>query len=406
MTDRSIVAESQTPPRPLHLLTLTPFYPILGDDAQGCFVAEPLSALARLGVTNTVRVAAPFYRSPFSLLPFSRKSEAVGDSAVLARSVRFFSFPGGYGLPSSGAFLFARLLPEVRRLHESHQVDVIHAHSALACGHAAALLSKELKIPFVVTVHGLDAFSTRQVGGIAGEWCARVSRSVYRSARSVICVSEKIRDQVISGVAGPVNTAVVYNGVDPQVFSPADEEPLPPMVLCVGNLIPTKGHEPLLRAFAAVQSEFQVLSLEVVGDGPERFRLEKLAGGLGVAGKVHFRGRQSRRQVADTMRRATIFALPSRYEGLGCVYLEAMAAGKPVIACRGQGIDEVIENGVNGFLIEPENVKELSTTLTELLRQTDLRRRVGEAARLAILRGYTLAEQAARLSLLYRERQA
>ncbi len=219
----------------------------------------------------------------------------------------------------------------------SQPVHVIHAHSALPCGHAASLLSRELKIPFVVTVHGLDAFSTRQVGGYAGEWCARVSRSVYRSACSVICVSEKVRNQVIEGAGTRVNTTVLYNGVDPQMFSPPDSEPDAPVILSVGNLIPVKGHELLLRAFAAIQNQFPGLSLEIIGDGPERPRLQQLANEQGIAGKVNFRGRQSRRQVADAMRRATIFALPSRYEGLGCVYLEAMSAGKTRHRMSGAG---------------------------------------------------------------------
>ena len=117
-------------------------------------------------------------------------------------------------------------------------------------------------------------------------------------------------------------------------------------MLSVGNLIPIKGHDLLLRAFAAMQDRLPAIapphSLEIIGDGPERARLEQLAQELGIGTKVHFRGRHSRREVADAMRRATVFALPSRYEGLGCVYLEAMSAGKPVIACQGQGIEEVI----------------------------------------------------------------
>ncbi len=394
--DRSTIHEQSPPGNPLHVLTLTPFYPVRGDDAQGCFVAEPLSWLGRLGVSNTVRAARPFYRT----------GAAADGAAVPAQWVRFFSFPGGWGLSSSGAFLFARLLPEIRRLHASHPVHVIHAHSALPCGHAAALLSRELKIPFVVTVHGLDAFSTRQVGGYAGKWCARVSQSVYRAARSVICVSQKVRDQVIAGAAAPVNTRVLYNGVDPQMFSPSDGEPNPPVILSVGNLIPVKGHELLLRAFAAIQNQFPGLSLEIIGDGPERSRLQKLAGEQGIAGSVYFRGRQSRRQVADAMRRASLFALPSRYEGLGCVYLEAMAAGKPVIACRGQGIDEVIEQGINGCLVGADDLQELTDTLALLLRQAELRRTMGGKARHTIIQGYTLEEAAARLVRLYRECQA
>ncbi len=152
------------------------------------------------------------------------------------------------------------------------------------------LLSRELKIPFVVTVHGLDAFSTRQVEGRAGEWCARVSRSVYRSACSVICISEKVRDQVIEGAGPRVNATVIYNGVDPEMFSAADGEPVEPVILCVGNLIPIKGHELLLRAFAAIQNQFSRLSLEIIGEGPERPRLQKLADELGMPLELIFEG--------------------------------------------------------------------------------------------------------------------
>jgi teichuronic acid biosynthesis glycosyltransferase TuaC len=393
--DRENIPESSSQ-KPLHVLTLTPFYPVQGDDAQGCFVAEPLPWLEQLGVANTVRAVHPFYRRG-----------ATGASAVPARWVSFFSFPGGWGLSSAGAFLFASLLPEIRRLHDSHPLDLIHAHSALPCGHAALLLSRELKIPFVVTVHGLDAFSTRQVEGRAGRWCAGISRSVYRSACQVICVSEKVREQVIAGAAGPVNTTVLYNGVDSQTFSPTESEAGAVRVLSVGNLIPIKGHDLLVRAFAAIQDRLPAstpaLSLEIIGDGPERARLEQLAKELGIDTKVHFRGRRSRREVADAMGSATVFALPSRYEGLGCVYLEAMSTGKPVIACQGQGIEEVIRPALNGCLIAPDDLQGLTDTLAALLLQPELRRKIGAAARRTILEGFTLEQQAERLVRLYRE---
>jgi teichuronic acid biosynthesis glycosyltransferase TuaC len=397
MTAQSSGGPELFPPgEPLRVLTLTPFYPTQVDDAQGCFVAEPLQWLEPLGVTNTVRAVQPFYR----------RGARANSSAVPAQRVRFFSVPGGWGLSSSGAFLYASILPDIRRLHAHLPIHVIHAHSALPCGHTAALLSHELKIPFVVTVHGLDAFSNRQVRGYAGQLCARVSRYVYRSACSVICVSEKVRDQVLEGAAAPVNTSVLYNGVDAQMFSPPEREPEKPVILSVGNLIPVKGHELLLRSFGAIQQQFPELSLEIIGDGPERSRLQKLADELGVTGRVFFRGRQSRQQVADAMRRATVFALPSRYEGLGCVYLEAMSAGRPVIASLGQGIDEVIEQGVNGCLIEADDLEGLTNTLLRLLQQPEVRREMGEKARRTILRGYTLERQAARLVRLYRECRA
>jgi glycosyltransferase involved in cell wall biosynthesis len=103
------------------------------------------------------------------------------------------------------------------------------------------------------------------------------------------------------------------------------------------------------------------------------------------------------------MRNCTVFALPSRYEGLGCVYLEAMACGKPVIACRGQGIDEIIDHGNNGWLIPVNGLEELVQGLQILLGNAELRARIGEKARQTILGNLTLAHQAEKLARIYRE---
>jgi glycosyltransferase involved in cell wall biosynthesis len=131
--------------------------------------------------------------------------------------------------------------------------------------------------------------------------------------------------------------------------------------------------------------------------------LARLARDCNIAGRVRFLGRQSRKQVAEAMRRCVLFALPSRYEGLGCVYLEAMSTEKPVIACRGQGIDELIRHGSNGWLVDPGNLQELVAALSGLLEDLQLRRQIGEAARRTILQSLTSAHQAAQLAALYRE---
>jgi len=168
-------------------------------------------------------------------------------------------------------------------------------------------------------------------------------------------------------------------------------------------VIPIKGHELLIRAIASLAAEFPAIALEIVGDGAERSRLQAVAGELQIANRVRFLGRQSRQQVAEAMRRCSVFALPSRYEGLGCVYLEAMAVGKAVIGCRGQGIAEVIVHGSNGFLVGPDNEKELTVALAMLLRDKALRGRLGTAATDTILDRFTLAQQAHNLVRIYRE---
>jgi teichuronic acid biosynthesis glycosyltransferase TuaC len=377
----------------MRVLTLTPFYPTASDDGAGGFIAEPLRELERLGVDSCVVAVRPLHRSGVESNPI----------APVATWIRYPSIPGGTGLASSGAFLYANLISRVRKLHRSQRIDLIHAHAALPCGHAAALLSRELNIPFVVTVHGLDAFFDNQVHGYPGRWCKSVARFVYRSASRVICISDKVAERVVDGAGASASTRVIYNGVDTQMFSPSSTDCLSNTILSVGNLIPIKGHELLLRALGAVLPRYPHISCEIIGDGPERQRLAGLASDCEIADKVQFLGRQSREHVAEAMRRCVLFALPSRYEGLGCVYLEAMSAEKPVIACRGQGIDEIIRHGSNGWLIDPGNLHELIAGLSVLLQNLKLRQQLGEAGRRTIFQGFTSSHQAAQLMLLYRE---
>jgi teichuronic acid biosynthesis glycosyltransferase TuaC len=377
----------------IRVLTLTPFYPTASDDAEGCFIAEPLRAMHEFGVNSCVLAVQPWHHS-----------RAGSDARTpVATWIRYPSLPGGIGLASAGAFLYTSLISKIGNLHRSQRIDLIHAHAALPCGHAAVLLSRELKIPFVVTVHGLDAFFDNQVRGYAGAWCKRIAQFVYRSASRVICISDKVAGKVVDNTAARADTRVIYNSVDSQMFFPAPADFLPNTILSVGNLIPIKGYELLLRALAAILPEYPQISCEIIGDGPERYRLNRLASDCNIADKVRFLGRQSRKQVADAMRRCVLFALPSRYEGLGCVYLEAMSAATPVIACRGQGIDEIIQHGSNGWLIDPGNLEELIAALSTLLQNLQLRRQIGEAARRTVLQSLTSAHQAAQLAAVYRE---
>ncbi len=379
------------------VLTLTPFYPNSRDATNGCFISEPLDWLTKIGVRNTVFAVQPFYRAGLRASNLAPKAEWL----------RYFSFPGGFGLPTAGAFLFSHIIGRARELHRLQRIDLIHAHAPLPCGHAAMLLSAELGIPYVVSVHGLDVFSTAQVGGRASEWCRRISQRVYRSSRRVICISERVREQVLEGTGPSCRTSVVYNGVDPDAFSP-DSEPssAAPVILSVGNLIAIKGHEVLIRAVAALVAEFPELTLDIIGRGPEQSRLQSLAQQFGIGKSVRFLGLQSRQHVAAAMRRCTVFALPSRYEGLGCVYLEAMSVGKPVIGCRGQGIAEIIHHGSNGFLVGPNNERELSLALGMLIRDENRRRNIGGAARETILDRLTLEQQAETMARIYRESAA
>lgn len=382
----------------MHILTLTPFYPTAGDDASGCFIAESVAELQRQGIESSV----------IAVHPLHHPHPGPDAKAPPATWTKYFCLPGNAGLSTAGRFLHSALKSQVRQLHAQHPINLIHAHGALPCGQAAMLLARDMGLPFVVTVHGLDAFSTRQVPGWFGRRCAQVCENVYNAAARVVCISEHVAERVGEKVGGTAKVSVVYNGVDSSLFnatfnaagSAASSEPV---ILSVGNLIPIKGHELLLTSIAAIASAHPHVQCRIIGDGSERSRLDELARALGIADRVRFLGRRPRSEVAAAMKECTLFALPSWYEGLGCVYLEAMSTERPAIACRGQGIEEVIRHGENGWLIAPKDLGSLTTALNTLLSDRPLRENLGRNARQTILQGYTLAHQARRLLSIYRE---
>jgi len=189
-----------------------------------------------------------------------------------------------FGLSSAGKLLFARLLGRVRKLHGVKPIDVIHAHGALPCGHASALLSRHLGIPFVVTVHGLDVFNTCSHGGTPAKWRRQESVAVYQAARIVICISEKVQQILRDGMRVDVRSAVVYNGTDAELFSPGLVAVVPSgkEILIVGNLIASKGQELALSAISRMGTLFPHLRCQIIGEGPDLARLEVLASKTGT----------------------------------------------------------------------------------------------------------------------------
>ena len=383
----------------IHILTLTPFYPSRKDE-RGGFVAEPLTEFAALGLESSVMAVRALHKGRV----------LASTSAPAATWVHYPVWPGNRGLAYSGQALFLRIRGIVRRLHRERPIDILHAHAPLPCGEAARLLSEDLGIPFVVTVHGLDAYFTEQIGGRAGERCGKLCRKVYEQAARVICISEHVRQRVLERMPDIKRTEVVENGVDAGMFFPAEEGPSGQCIASVGSLIAIKGHDVTLRALAELKNEFADLRCRIVGEGAELGRLQGLAQELGIAERVEFLGRRRRIEVAELLRESMVFVLPSRYEGLGCVYLEAMASGIPAIACVGQGIEEVIRDGENGFLITEQDWRGLASLLRTLIQEPELRDAIGVAGRKTIvgegLSGFTLLHQAKGLQSIYRDCRA
>lgn len=185
---------------------------------------------------------------------------------------------------------------------------------------------------------------------------------------------------------------LVPNGVDIIRFAPPRAEPSSneraQTVICVSKLRYQKGIDVLLRAWRLVRDQVPQARLIVVGDGPLEESLQHLAKTLDIADSVEFTGRQT--DVPTQLHRGGLAVLASRYEGMPNAILEAMACGLPCVATRVSGSEDIIQHGMNGLLVEPEDVDGLAQALLTLLRDPALARTYGRAARAAVENHYAL----------------
>jgi len=163
----------------------------------------------------------------------------------------------------------------------------------------------------------------------------------------------------------------IYNGVDIRELTSDNGEGLMPdgrYLLCIAASNEKKALDVLLRAFTLVKDADEAIRLVLVGDGPLRRQHEELARALALDGRVEFLGWKGRSEVARLLRGCELFVLPSRSEPFGIAIIEAMACRKPVVASAVGGIPEIIEDGQNGILVEPDNPPALANTVLALLR--------------------------------------
>ena len=162
------------------------------------------------------------------------------------------------------------------------------------------------------------------------------------------------------------------------------------LILTVARLHePDKGVDTVIRALPKVLRAVPQAAYVVVGNGDQRAYLQRLAQETGVADKVHLVGQQEEQELKNYYQRADVFVMPSRQEGFGIVFLEAMAFGKPVVGAEFGGIPDIVVDGVTGFLVKYGNVDALADRLICLLKDGDLRQRMGSAAKQRLKENYT-----------------
>jgi teichuronic acid biosynthesis glycosyltransferase TuaC len=359
----------------LRALVVAEFYPRAHDPVLGIWAHR--QALATRDAGADVRVAVlyrpiPPKAEPKALRRYLRQPPRTVLDGITVDYVPFVSPPrgGSYGrwgawaAPSLAAYLHAR-----RRTF-----DVVHAHNAIPAGDAVrrARAGK----PLVVSVHGGDVFFTALHHGEQGV------RRVFESARLVLAnsggIARRARD------LGAREARVVHLGADVPEHLPRRD---PHTVVTIGHLVGRKRHADVIRALWTLRERLPLRYL-VIGDGPERAALERLASQLEV--DVEFAGQLPHEQALERARGCGVMALPSTDEAFGVAYIEAMAARVPAIGCIGEpGPEEIARCGEGIRLVPPGDIELLAAELEAMLSEPAYLADLGERARQTVTEHFT-----------------
>lgn len=244
--------------------------------------------------------------------------------------------------------------------------------------------------PYVASIKGVIADELRNERGVVRLLLgvqAAFERLAVRRAAVVVATSRYSRDRIVEAYAvSPAKIVIVPEPIDlaawvlPGGAGPAPEAD-PPVILTVAHLYPRKNLGLLLRAYGRLAEAGLPFQGWVVGDGPCRRTWERARDALGLQDRVRFLGTIPRQELLDRYRRAALFCLPSRQEGFGIVFLEAMACGLPIVAARAAAVPETVPDGEVGVLSDPSDAEALAASLRGLLEDPARRRAMGEAGR-------------------------
>jgi glycosyltransferase involved in cell wall biosynthesis len=301
----------------------------------------------------------------------------------------------------------------VASLIREERPHILHTHTAKAgaIARAAAMLAGDARPPVVVhTFHGhvLKGY----FGPTRTAFFRRVEQTLARTADVLVAVSPEVRDELVElGIAPREKFAVIRLGIplEERLGDPTADADyrrlygIPPdafVVGWVGRMTGVKDTGAVLEIVRAAREQGVEAVLCMVGDGPDRVRLEQLAHEIGIARHCYFVGYQE--DVAGYYRLFDAFLLPSVNEGTPVSAIEALASGTPVVANRVGGVPDVVRDGVDGFLVEHGDVEGAGRRIAALAEDAKLRAKLGDAGRARVLERYAVSRLVDDVDRLYR----
>jgi glycosyltransferase involved in cell wall biosynthesis len=295
-------------------------------------------------------------------------------------------------------------LPSLPAEIETLKPEVVHVESHLfLTAFQAIMKAKRLRLPCVVTVHGVFAERGRIANFAQYAYLRSLGLKILQGADRVVCLTQSDAAEIEKYGCSSEKIRLVPNAVDTQLFKPCKEVE-DNLVVWVGRFVPEKGVEYLIKATKTVSDKFSSAKFLLIGYGPLKAKIIEMAHAYGLIGKfVTFAGPLSRGEIAQILSKATVFVFPSLKEGLPLSVLEALACGNPVVGSNIPGISDIVTHGQNGLLVSPRNPDALANAILTLLEDENLRRRSSQNARRLIVEKYSWNIVLNKIEEVYRE---
>ena len=362
------------------ILIISKLYPKPDRPNLGIFIKREIDSLSE---SHFIKVIVPIAWKFHNRIDINRNNTCNSVEVIYGK---YFPLPGAFFLPVKGIWYFIFLLKIVHSIRKNFNFDIIHAHDVYPEGFCAALLKKIYGKPLIISSRGKDLNELPQ-----RVLLRPMIKFALEHADKIVTVSKNLAEKAYKLGIDQGKVSVMPKGVDMDVFThrskiearkklglPLDKI----IVLSVGWIIPRKN--PL--SFTKVLSSYSKVDRDRflfiwIGEGTLRADLEKEIFANGLKSTIFLAGKKDPDEIAIWMNAANIFMLVSFAEGMPNVLYEAMACGTPVVASNVDGASEVIDNGINGVLLSPDDYNGMARTILRLADDNETRMNLGINAR-------------------------
>lgn len=359
----------------MNIFLIPSWYPVEENILSGSFTKEQSLMISEV-YKNDLKYFVSFISS-YSLSPKSIKQSVVNVRKIINKKDFLIDILSNYteyhsSCLSWSSYLFEGNLTCLLKKHREHiksilkqnnNIDVIHAHVSYPAGYIAYRLSKEFDIPYIITEHmGPFPFEAYKKHN---EILNKINLAMENS-NEIIAVSNSLKKD-IQRFGIKKEPIVIHNFIDDDLYKTEDVHNDRFIVLTVGSMSEQKGIDILLKAISKMSDIDTKIEFRIVGDGPNKDNYIYLANRYNISNKVKFLGKLNRTNTIEEFKKCNLFVLPSRHESFGVVYIEALACGKPIIATKCGGPEDIV-NEYNGVLIDKGDYLSLSKVIINTIK--------------------------------------